>query len=608
MRGPSGRRSLENAGAHGTKGAHSDAAAQETQELWVGQAVATEGHKAAASKSTRWEALLLLESQLSVGSGVVVLGHLLRLVTVAIAIVSIALAPLVPGFELSTRVYASASRVSIGAIPSQVETVRVGLRYGPTARDSLLIGVTTGAMVLRSIDFPDGEIVTSNSAVVRLIAADSRTERVYRLGVGDFSDPLGAEQRLAELSGRLGYSVDKAVSASGDRYVAYIGSSRNVSDIDKLRADLGLSEGEAAVDAYDLPAGLMLEVVPSNGSEPILTDVGYVVVSPATEGAVLYLESPTSRYRGSFEILVTPEGLIELVNIVALEDYLRSAVGSEMSSQAPLEALKAQAVLVRTYVINHIAASKHTRFDVCDNHHCQGYQGVARESSRVDAAVKETSGEVLVGIGGAPVQVYFHSTCGGVTECSGDVWGTSLAHLMSVACSPGLSVDLSSDAAVAAFVKSRGDAFCADASNYRWKRELTAADLARVAVGSEAAETQIASSDRAEMSLTVLSRTAAGRASAILVEALGRSRVITGDLEIRMLLGGANLLPSSFFVVEEALGEGEGPDAPLLILTGAGYGHGVGMCQAGAVAMAKKGYGYRDILAHYFSLADDVDQ
>lgn len=147
--------------------------------------------------------------------------------------------------------------------------------------------------------------------------------------------------------------------------------------MDKLKVDLGLSDSEAAIDAYDLPAGLVLEIAPSDGSEPILTDAGYVIFSPDTDGAVLYVESQALRYRGSFEAFVTPEGMIELVNIIALEDYLRSAVGSEMSSQAPLEALKAQAVLMRTYVINHMVASKHARFDVCDNHHCQAYQGIA---------------------------------------------------------------------------------------------------------------------------------------------------------------------------------------------------------------------------------------
>lgn len=165
-----------------------------------------------------------MKPQLSIWSGVIVVGDLLRLVTVAIAIVFIALAPLAPGLEPSSRVYASASTVSIGTGPSQFETVRVGLRYGPTARDSLLIGATAGGMLLRSIDFPDGEVVISGSAVVRLVAADSRTERIYRLGVGEYSDPLGAEQRLAELSGRLGHSIDRVVSASGGRYVAYVGS------------------------------------------------------------------------------------------------------------------------------------------------------------------------------------------------------------------------------------------------------------------------------------------------------------------------------------------------------------------------------------------------
>ncbi len=508
---------------------------------------------------------------------------------------------LVSGLTVSALGAKPESTVGIGRIPSSAgDSIRVGLRYGPSALSSVTIGVTEGTLVLHSADSPEGMHLPAQCVTLRVVASDSRMERVYRLAVGEYPDQLGAEQRLAELSMRVGGLVDKTIGVSGTKYIAYLGRSSFESDMAALRADLGLSAGEAKIKSFDLPAGMMLEVASCDGSLSIMTSGGYVVISPDSPDGLLYLDGPDSGFRGKIEAFVTYDGLIELVNIVGLEDYLRSAVGSEMSSYAPAEALKAQAVLMRTYAVNHMIASKHDRFDVCSTHHCQAYRGVGAESSRIDAAVEATAGEVLVGPTGEPIEVYYHACCGGITESSANAWGTALAHLVPTSCSSGQPSSLSADSAALSFIESADSSYyCSASSNYRWERRLSTSDLVAVLESYGATASELGVDSDLPISLTVLSRTDSGRVSEIEIAAGGGRAVVSGDLAVRMALGKGDLLPSSFFVVKPISDARSVQRTSSYVLVGAGYGHGVGVCQAGAIGMANRGYDYRSILSHY---------
>ena len=395
--------------------------------------------------------------------------------------------------------------------------------------------------------------------------------------------------------------------------------------MDKLKEELGLTSLEAEIDVSELPQGVVLEVVRGDGS--VLMRTRSRVVFDAGSLGVLRIDPSGMNYRGAIEVMLSPEGLLEVVNEIALEDYLRSAVGSEMSSYAPAEALKAQAVLMRTYAINHMVGSKHDTFHVCGTHHCQTYKGVSSEYERVRVAVDATAGVILGNILGEPVPVYYYSTCGGLSESSEDVWGSGFPHLVSTLCSDAAerrSVDLSSDAAAAQFIETELNSYCRDASNYRWQKTLSEADLVRIVRSPENARLlQVAANDSAAGSgtsgvsgmagadrtaspaatMTVLGRTPAGRVSELEVTALGYSVRLKGDIQIRTALGDSGLLPSCFFVIEPAEQAGG-----LYALAGAGYGHGVGMCQAGAVGMARRGYDYKQILEHYFRGASVVSR
>lgn len=122
------------------------------------------------------------------------------------------------------------------------------------------------------------------------------------------------------------------------------------------------------------------------------------------------------RFRGKLRFSAR-DGNLLIVNEVGLEDYVRGVVANEMSKEWPIEALKAQAILARTLALTRFADHKRDGFDICDATHCQVYRGIASETSETNAAVRQTSGQILT-YRQKPIQALYGSCCGGVSASS----------------------------------------------------------------------------------------------------------------------------------------------------------------------------------------------
>ncbi len=152
------------------------------------------------------------------------------------------------------------------------------------------------------------------------------------------------------------------------------------------------------------------------------------VAAPGTEGSV-WLQK--HRYRGSLSI--RPQGdALQAVNLVGLETYLASVVGSEMPASWPLEALRAQAVAARTYALRALRPGSGRAYDLKSTVASQMYLGVEAETASTQAAVAATRGLVLTYCDGL-IEAVFHSSSGGLTENSGELWAQQLPYLVSVA-------------------------------------------------------------------------------------------------------------------------------------------------------------------------------
>ncbi|MFN2627014.1 MAG: SpoIID/LytB domain-containing protein [Gaiellaceae bacterium] len=133
-------------------------------------------------------------------------------------------------------------------------------------------------------------------------------------------------------------------------------------------------------------------------------------------------------YRGSLLVDVV-DGKLRAIDEVGLEQYLYGVVPSEMPSSWAPEALKAQAVVARSYALatRRIAAP----FDLYADTRSQVYLGIEHERPSTNAAVGATAGEVVL-YGGQVARTYFYSTSGGRTANGADVWGTATPYLVSV--------------------------------------------------------------------------------------------------------------------------------------------------------------------------------
>lgn len=335
------------------------------------------------------------------------------------------------------------------------------------------------------------------------------------------------------------------------------------------------------------------------------------------------------RFRGSIKIVKDGEVLV-LINSIGVEDYLESVISSEMSATSSLELLKAHAVISRSWVLAQIDRSEksaltdksdlsvragehvvwydhedHTLFDVCADDHCQRYQGITRASTpEVKAAVEATRSEVLVS-GGELCDARFSKCCGGVMEQFESCWAdTPKEYLVARADTPTPMIfpDLTKEEEARKWILTSPEAFCNTSEArvlrqvlnnydqetsdfYRWSMTYTSEELsALVARKSGIGFGQI-------FDLVPLERGTSGRIVRLRIIGEKATVDVGKELEIRRWLSESHLY-SSAFIVEKVTGG--------FRLRGAGWGHGVGLCQIGAAMMADKGYGYREILEHYY--------
>lgn len=276
----------------------------------------------------------------------------------------------------------------------------------------------------------------------------------------------------------------------------------------------------------------------------------------SSESGILYLNSRP--FRGKIEVLKDQKGLL-VVNELPLEFYVAGLINHEISSKWPIEAVKAQAVIARTYALyqkkKRMTGAYHLESTVAD----QVYSGNVAEDDRSFYAVKETMGEVLTYNGEIALTAY-HSNSGGMTEDSKNIWGKDYPYLRQVK-SP----------------------FDKDAPNFSWTLNISprSVEAALNSAGYSATDVQ---------EITSLHRTNSGRVTKLKVRHDKGDIEISGE-DLRKALG-YDKLKSAMFTLEVIDG--------LFVFSGKGSGHGVGLSQWGAKGMAEKGYGYADILGHFY--------
>ncbi|MFP4497766.1 MAG: SpoIID/LytB domain-containing protein [Vulcanimicrobiota bacterium] len=304
-------------------------------------------------------------------------------------------------------------------------------------------------------------------------------------------------------------------------------------------------------------------------------------------------------YRGELKFFPADSGRLLVNNYLTMDEYVAGVVPSEMPAIFPGEALKAQAVMARTFAISQVKEARHKLdgYDLCDEIHCQVYKGVAREQLNTDEAVTATSGEVVY-YEGKPAFTPFFSTCGGHTADASSAWSGKVPYLVGIYDGPSnVNNNLSKEESFKEFIDNPPQAYCQNAERYRWVRTYRKQELEKMLKGSMG---KLMGRDKPMelgtlSTIRVRSRASDGRVQA--VEILSSEGVFTVEKDkIRWLTSGGKIstggLPSTLFYIVDKEGE--------IIFRGGGWGHAVGMCQEGARGMDLSGKNYKEIIRHYY--------
>lgn len=371
----------------------------------------------------------------------------------------------------------------------------------------------------------------------------------------------------------------------------------------------------------------------SNDEIDVYDDTNTYVTTLPANGTVLFgekkeeylIEVNGKPYRGYVSFVGDRNGL-KIINHIDFESYLYGVVPKEIPPMSGMEALKAQAVAARSYAYS--AMNKHSSegFNICDTTHCQAYGGYDSEHLNTTKAVDETMGLVAMHNGNIANTV-FHSSSGGYTESSENIWGGKIPYLLG-----------------------KEDKYSVNTINSTWVVEMDMNKISDILKTSGLNIGEI-------IKLDIIDKTSSGRVQELLVTGSKGDTKITGE-KFRTILGNNNIKStlftingyeettnrneSSIYVATEkkvqsletdrgrisiisagekisnnsnrylnvigdneikSLNTTESVDISRgnVVISGRGYGHGIGMSQYGAMEMASQGFDFEEILKYYYT-------
>lgn len=321
-------------------------------------------------------------------------------------------------------------------------------------------------------------------------------------------------------------------------------------------------------------------------------------------------------YHGAFELVKNNNNTFNLVNMIEVEEYLKGVVPNEMPVSFGLEALKAQSVAARNYVLSPRTKAS-PNYDVVDSVASQVYYGANTEKPLSNQAVKETEGIVAI-YNWDLILAQYSSTAGGYTESYANAFSDPKTKEFPSHDKPYLKgkpdiitqTPLNTEEAANAYYKSKPDAYDIRSPYYRWERVWTADELKNALQSTLAAQSATGfvkpafnKSDKLDdlVEIKVLKRGDSGKIIEMEIVTRSQTYKVYKELVVRRLITkDGKALPSANVVFDNKYDENG-------LLTGVhayggGFGHGVGLSQFGAGFMGSELHmSYDKILQHYYS-------
>ena len=414
------------------------------------------------------------------------------------------------------------------------------------------------------------------------------------------------------------------VGISDNSFVNYYISSAKISATDEFKivdkktgVEIGVFPADKIVTAEMKDNFFVISedgtVIAEKISGPVVvsSDKGFVYVDGLKRAGKQAL------YRGTFELtkVEAKNNLFSIINVLDLTSYLRGVVPNEMPSYFGLEALKAQTVTARNYVLRPRDKNFYN-FDVCDSVACQVYFGANTEDELADGAILETNNIVAL-YNGELILALYSSTAGGYTESYENAFsdpGTknfpavSLPYLKGVPDNKSFT-PLTKEEDAAKFYKSEPSTFDNKSSYFRWTKEWTQEELSdslkqNLKKQSTTGFVTPALTKEEDFGIVqdiqVTKRGVSGKI--VSMNIITDKGVFTVQKELvirRSFCKDGKALPSANVVFE--FQKDDEDNIEKITAYGGGYGHGVGMSQWGAGMMNTLGYSYDKILQHYYS-------
>lgn len=283
----------------------------------------------------------------------------------------------------------------------------------------------------------------------------------------------------------------------------------------------------------------------------ILYEIFGLVIEPQGKNAFRVNNKP---YRGSVGVVKKSNTQVTLTHLVGLEEYVRGVVANEIYSDWPAEALRAQAIVSRTFALYKMTTNLYADFDVSATTQDQRYAPAQNAWPSITRAVDDTRGIVLLYRGNI-FPAFFHAACGGRTGNASHYWDMEeIPPLKGVYCSA-----------------------CRKSPFYRWEKRIPLTSFLYALSGSGIKLNALSS--------VWIENTQHGK------EVVFNRRIRISAYRLRTFLGDDYLRSPDFTIRKEK---------DVVVIRGKGWGHGVGLCQWGAKKLAEEGRTFAEILQFYY--------
>lgn len=459
------------------------------------------------------------------------------------------------------------------------QNIRIGLFFNSTAIATAQLN-TSNINLLNDNDIVIGTINNDDKYTIRAI-----NEKIFLLDKV-FSDLNTAFIEAQTSSGILNNSYFVYLDADGYRLATFGNSVNSGVSSPKTNKNIGVfSSNVNPMMVYDDSLNIKF-------SNSIKTD---------------YIRVQNKPYRGNISFKLDTANKLTVINSLPIEDYLYGVVAKEMPASWNKEALKAQAISARNYSVKNLNKYKKQGFDLCTTQDSQVYGGVDAENFNTNKAVDETRG-ILAYYNGEVAELYYHSSSGGKTENSENIWSNAVPYLRSVE-----------------------DPYSLGSPNDYWEYKITKSELEKTlnSKGKDIGNLLGIRIDKVSVNGRVLKMTMLGEKGEVSLEKesirafLGYSNLKSNWFEINSQNKNNQTNSSDSYIVvfndlKLFLNKNDSNSSNIYpnlnnndiitsqdyLFQGKGYGHGLGMSQYGAKAMAEQGFTFDEILKYYFKGID----